>query len=292
MRLTIAFIVAGLMGLARGQTYSVVAPSVVRPNSDYLVAVSVFGIGEDEAQDVELRITGRSLSVGNSIEIKQDTRVRAGASEIVRLRIGDLGEGSYSLTARGKFPMTFDQTQRLDYVHKGYSVFIQTDKAIYRPGNTVKFRAVVVTPQLKPSVVGSIDVAISDGGSSIVRRWERVFTTKGVFAAELFLAEAPVMGDWNITVDVSGQLFFKSFQVAEYILPKFKVEVNLPPYGILDSRTTNAVIKASYAYGGPVVGEATISVFPLYKSSTLQPFNSDPVSIKKGMRMSFCSCAR
>lgn len=34
----------------------------------------------------------------------------------------------------------------------------------------------------------------------------RVFTTQGVFAGELELAEAPVMGDWNITVDVSGQV--------------------------------------------------------------------------------------
>ena len=49
----------------------------------------------------------------------------------------------------------FYQTQELGYVHKGYSVFIQTDKSVYRPGNAVKFRAVVVTPQqLKPSVVG------------------------------------------------------------------------------------------------------------------------------------------
>ena len=53
----------------------------------------------------------------------------------------------------------FDQTQELGYVHKGYSVFIQTDKSVYRPGNAVKFRAVVVTPQqLKPSVVGKINI--------------------------------------------------------------------------------------------------------------------------------------
>ena len=120
----------------------------------------------------------------------------------------------YTLTARGSNPISFDQTQDLQYVHKGYSVFIQTDKAVYRPGNSVKFRAIVVTPQqLKPSVVGSIDVEITDAKGNLIQRWDRVFTTKGVFAAELDIAEAPVMGDWNITVDVSGQLFTKSFLV-------------------------------------------------------------------------------
>ena len=51
-----------------------------------------------------------------------------------RIRIGDLGQGSYTLTAKGKKPIEFEETQKLEYVHKGYSIFIQTDKAIYRPG--------------------------------------------------------------------------------------------------------------------------------------------------------------
>lgn len=262
---------------AKAQTYAVLAPDVVRPNSDFLVAVSVFDLKPDEQQDVELRIRGRSVQSSQTIEIRQDTSVRSDTTEIVRIRIGDLGEGTYSLTARGSFPLTFDQTQKLNYVHKGYSVFIQTDKAIYRPGNVVRFRAVVVTPQLKPSVVGSIDVVMTDGGGNIVRRWDRVFTTKGVFAGQLEVAEVPVLGDWNITVDVSGQLFSKSFQVAEYVLPKFRVEIDLPDYGTLDDTTTSPIVRASYAFGGPVVGEATMSVYPVYKSSTLQPFNSEPV---------------
>ena len=78
----------------------------------------------------------------------------------------------YSLTARGNSPVSFDQTQDLTYVHKGYSVFIQTDKSVYRPGNAVKFRAVVVTPQqLKPSVVGSIDVEVSDAAGNLIQRY-------------------------------------------------------------------------------------------------------------------------
>ena len=50
-------------------------------------------------------------------------------------------------------------------------------------------------------------------------------------------------GTWNITVDVSGQLFTQSFQVAEYVLPKFRVDVQLPKYGTLQESTTTAVIR-------------------------------------------------
>lgn len=54
--------------------------------------------------------------------------------------------------------MNFINTTELEYAEKSHSVFIQTDKAIYKPGHKVQFRVIVVTPQLKPSVIGSLDV--------------------------------------------------------------------------------------------------------------------------------------
>ncbi len=51
----------------------------------------------------------------------------------------------------------------------------------------MKFRAIVVSPKLKPSVIGSIDVHVRDGDGNLVRTWDRVFTTQGVFAGEFDL---------------------------------------------------------------------------------------------------------
>ena len=93
----------------------------------------------------------------------------------------------------------------------------------FRPGNTVQFRVVVLSPQMKPSVTGSIDVRMRDGSGNMIHDWSRVFTTRGVWAGSVDLADKPVMGNWNISVDVNGQIFTKSFQVAEYVLPKFQV---------------------------------------------------------------------
>lgn len=77
------------------------------------------------------------------------------------LQIGDLGPGQYNLTVSGYEGLTFSNTTALQYVHKSYSVFIQTDKSIYKPGDLLQFRVIVVNPQLRPSVTGAIDVFIT-----------------------------------------------------------------------------------------------------------------------------------
>lgn len=71
-----------------------------------------------------------------------------------------------------------------------------------------------------------------------------MFTKQGVFSSELPLSEQPVLGDWNITAVVSGQTTSKVFQVAEYILPKFQVTIDLPSYLTFNESKMVATIKA------------------------------------------------
>lgn len=63
-----------------------------------------------------------------------------------------------------------------------------------------------------------------------MKQWTRVVATRGVFSGELELSTSPVLGDWNITVKVVDQAFSKGFQVAEYVLPKFEVTVDVPKH--------------------------------------------------------------
>ena len=85
------------------------------------------------------------------------------------LQIGELGSGVYNLSVSGFGGMSFQNTTRLEYEGKSYSVFIETDRGVYKPADTIKFRAIVVNPYLKPSVTGAIDifVAVSLIGSQI-----------------------------------------------------------------------------------------------------------------------------
>ncbi|XP_076058869.1 CD109 antigen-like [Oratosquilla oratoria] len=256
------------------RTYAVVAPRVLRPNRDFHAAVSIFG------SDTPVRVTvevGGPQDAGGTILNRQVVEVQSDNTQVVKFQIGDLGPGMYNLTVNGYGGMSFLNSTRLEYIHKSYSVLIQTDRAIYRPGNVVQFRVVVVDPQLRPSVTGAIDIHISDGKGHIVKQWKRVFTNKGVYSDSLQLSEEPVHGDWNVTVQVLGQTTTKQFQVAEYVLPKFEVNVELPPFAVFDRPQFPATVKAFYTYGKPVKGEVTIQVTPTYKYGYLQAPYDDPI---------------
>nr|XP_018897644.1 PREDICTED: CD109 antigen-like isoform X2 [Bemisia tabaci] len=254
--------------------YSVIAPKVLRPNTEYHVAVSV----EDASQPTSVIVqVGGKQDSGGTFRTSEYVTLAPYASQIVKLEIGDVGPGLYNLTVQGSGGLSFENTTELEYVHKSYSVFIQTDKAIYKPGHKVQFRVIVLNSHLKPVVTGALDIFITDGKGNRVKQWNRVLTTKGVFSSELPLSSSPVLGDWNITVNVLDQVFHKSFQVAEYVLPKFEVNIDVPKHATFKDPRIVAKIHAKYTYGKPVKGEATITAYPTIYSGVIQPIFSNPV---------------
>ena len=56
------------------------------------------------------------------------------------------------------------------------------------------------------------------------------------------------------------QKFTKTFNVDEYILPTFSVDILLPPYATIAKPDVIATVKAAYTYGKPVKGDVTLTV--------------------------------
>ncbi|XP_059473013.1 CD109 antigen-like isoform X2 [Neocloeon triangulifer] len=259
--------------LAQG-FYTVIAPKVLRPNSEYHVSVSTHGV--DRTTQVWVEVGGRQDS-GGKFSASQSISVEPRTTRILRIDVGDVGPGNYNVTVRGSGGLDFQNSTELDYVHKSYTVLIQTDKAIYKPGDTIQFRCLALNKHLKPTVTAALDVFLTDGKGNRVKQWSRVLPTRGVFSAELPLSKNPVLGDWNITVSVLDQSFHKSIQVAEYVLPKFEVSISTPSYTTFKDSRISATITAKYTYGTPVKGEATVTMYPTIFSGIIQPIFQNPV---------------
>lgn len=183
--------------------------------------------------------------------------------------------------AQGLSGLIFENITSLDFNGKSFSVLVQSDKAIYKPSDTIRFRVLILDANTRPySFQGPLNVYMVDGKGNRVKQWLGASTVKGVFSSELQLSDAPVLGDWKIQIEVEGKTETKTVEVAEYVLPKFEVTVDAPPHAVFKDGKVTATIRTKYTYGKPVKGEATISAFPTLYIGSVQPFIADSISRK------------
>ncbi|XP_035217287.1 CD109 antigen-like isoform X3 [Stegodyphus dumicola] len=137
------------------------------------------------------------------------------------------------------------------------TIFIQTDKPIYMQGETVYFRAIPVTTDLK-SFSDAIDVFILDPRGTIMRRWLSRQTNLGAVSLFYQLSQQPFFGNWTIKVVAQGQVEEKNIYVEEYYQTPFEVNVTLPPFILENQQIITGSVTANYTSGAPVYGNLTV----------------------------------
>ncbi|NWQ99002.1 A2ML1 protein, partial [Paradoxornis webbianus] len=131
-------------------------------------------------------------------------------------------------------------------------IFIQTDKAVYKPGQEVKFRVVSLHKDLTPSNQKLPLVFLKDPSGNRIAQWREVAPRQGIVDLSLPLASEPALGTY--TIHVKGKSH--SFSVEEYVLPKFEVTIHLPSALWETDKTFPVQICGRYTYGKPVQGKA------------------------------------
>ncbi|XP_062547427.1 thioester-containing protein 1 allele R1-like isoform X7 [Armigeres subalbatus] len=256
--------------------YTVVGSKLLRPNSEYHVSVSNLNVREP----VRFRITLNNTQSGQPLA-SEDLSLGQGESRLIPFSIGDITDGDYTLTAEGLSGYVFKNVTSLTFQSKSFSVFIQTDKAVYKPGDTVRFRVLVLDANTKPlQKINTIKVHITDGKNNRIKQWKDANLVKGVFESELQLSSAPVLGNWKINVETLGTKKDQVFEVDEYVLPKYEVTVESPGITTLKDGKVKAIVRAKYTYGKPVKGEATVSAYPEFRFHYVQPFERDVITRK------------
>lgn len=154
----------------------------------------------------------------------------------------------------------FESFKKLHWNKKQHSIFIQTDKSIYKPSDNVQFRVLAVNADTLPLNPTNAEVYISDGADNRVKQFEKVQFKKGVYQNELQLSDLPVMGTWKIHVKLDdGNEAVKGFDVDEYVLPKFEVTIEANPDANYKDGIVRATVKAKYTFGKIAKGNATVT---------------------------------
>uniref|UniRef100_A0A8C4MJ13 Alpha-2-macroglobulin n=1 Tax=Equus asinus TaxID=9793 RepID=A0A8C4MJ13_EQUAS len=147
-------------------------------------------------------------------------------------------------------------------------VFIQTDKQIYTPGQSVKFRIVSVDKNFHPLHELFPLVHIEDPGMNRIMQWQNIQLENGLKQLSFSLSSEPIKGSYKIVIlKQSGIKTEHSFTVEEFVLPKFEVRVKVPKVITVLDEEVNVTVCGIYTYGKPVPGHVTMSICRKYHYS-------------------------
>ncbi|HSW57784.1 MAG TPA: alpha-2-macroglobulin family protein, partial [Dehalococcoidales bacterium] len=171
----------------------------------------------------------------------------------IQLNVPDVAPGEYILEVKGD---NF-KDQATVKLENQYLVFLETDKPIYKPGQTIFIRIMTLNPELRP-VAENATVDVQDAKGIKIFRTEAKTDEFGMTSVELPLSSEPNLGTWKITAKTEKSETQLDVRVEEYVLPKYEISVDLPRDWFLVSETIKGKVAATYSFGKPVKGELQI----------------------------------
>ncbi|XP_060573011.1 CD109 antigen-like isoform X2 [Ruditapes philippinarum] len=209
-------------------------------------------------------------------------------SELVQLKVPDTGDDPYryTLLINGLSGLFFQQHAILYYdsgaIPEMFAIHIQTDKGIYKPGQTVRFRTFGISSDMMV-YSGQFNISIYDPKGNQMKKLVNVSEPIYGVVEDFFVMDTePVLGEWRIKVSVDRQVTAteeKYFKVDKYVLPKFQVSVELPPYVVTTDKEMHGTVRAKYTYGKPVIGTVKLYADIDY-SNTPWKYHGDEVMVE------------
>ncbi|XP_035785188.1 CD109 antigen-like [Anopheles albimanus] len=244
-----------------------VAPKVIRPQQNYTIVIGHFG-GSDSVQ-LSIRMVGTEAG-RPSLNLTKLTTVHRNANAVVQLGIPNqlpLGS-SYKLIVDGQQGFRYHRETDLELKSNTITGLIQLSQPVYKPGDTVQFRAIVLDSELRPPVASTtadnVRVTVEDPHGNVIRRWPTALLQGGVFAGQLTIAATPLLGDYSISVasgDGQRMLCSKSFAVQQYVLASFDVDIQPATVPLEVHQGLNLTLTAQYNVGLPVQGTARVELY-------------------------------
>ncbi|XP_040293170.1 alpha-2-macroglobulin-like [Bufo bufo] len=167
---------------------------------------------------------------------------------------------------------TITKTTKLIVRKQISKVLVQTDKAVYKPGQAVQFRILSLNEDFKPESEVIPVIEMQDPDKNRIGQWLNVSLNQGIAELSLLLSSEPTLGQYIIkmkdTVDY--------FSVEEYVLPKFEVNLHFPKNVMFNSKQFPVKICGRYTYGKPVHGNYTMSICRKYYSRFWSGTHEEP----------------
>uniref|UniRef100_A0A4W4F1K5 Uncharacterized protein n=1 Tax=Electrophorus electricus TaxID=8005 RepID=A0A4W4F1K5_ELEEL len=156
---------------------------------------------------------------------------------------------------------SFEMTEKSRVLFKSYNTltFIQTDKPIYNPGQTVNFRVVTMDSNFVPLEQKVRGVSV-DNNNNRIGQWINVSSSGLILQLSHKLNSEAPQGLYKLKANIGNRLTEHHFKVQKYVLPKFEITVKAPEQQSVGEEELKLEICGKYTYGQPVSGKALVQV--------------------------------
>jgi hypothetical protein len=159
---------------------------------------------------------------------------------------------------------SFNDSKYFSVIKRNNFNLIETDKPVYKPGQTVRIRILSIDDELRPVSKAFKEIFIEDSSQSRVSQWTEVKTTMGLIDLEMPLSDEPNLGTWTITLSESGgetATQTATFIVKKYVLPKFEASMDHHKKIRFDEKLVEVNVCGMYSYGKKVAGTYKLKAF-------------------------------
>lgn len=196
----------------------------------------------------------KPLAGANIIVFKNGKEITAGTTDSSGIYHSKIASDSYEVM--GIFHGSFAFLRSYSYgTPDPYRAYIYTERPVYRPGQTVYFKAIIrkdLGDHYNVFFPGTARVKINDCNGNLIYSENFRTGNYGTFHGEMTLSEEPPLGDYTIQVNIGRNEYYQKFKVAEYKKPEYKVEVTTGKPHYVAGEEIKAKIKAAYYFGAPV----------------------------------------
>ena len=229
-------------------SFVAVAPKILRSGYTEQVSVSLFAGDAPASGNVRLTLFQGDIEVSTaSAHI-----VGVGAVDLV---VPAMAAGVYELELAVE---DVAESKRAPVrVEAGVLLLVETDKPIYKPGQTIRIRVMTLDTGLKP-LPSDATVEVQDAKGIKVFKTQVTTDDYGMTSVDLPLSTEPNLGVWKLTTLVGDHKTQLDVRVEEYVLPKYEVSVVTERQWALANEPIKGTVKGEYSFGKPVVGEVEI----------------------------------
>lgn len=136
--------------------------------------------------------------------------------------------------------------------------FLESDRGIYRPGETVHLKGIARELALDGSArvpsKREIGVKVEDGQGAAIFQENLTLSEFGGFHFDVALGPEAATGDYYVTATLGKQRFRQTFSVEEIKPVTFEIEASRAPQSMKLRASTKLALTARYLFGAPVAG--------------------------------------